>query len=242
RALELTPPAEPGALSRAVAATEALAAAGRLDQAARLAHDTLAQPLPPVAESRLRCALSSILCARGQARDAACQAEMALAQPQLPHGLREEALTAHLQALAGSRDELAGPLADTILADPSQHDSHATVAALAARAVTAWDNGQITEAAGLPPAAPPDGTRISPDARHPQPLLALAAALVDLRQLDEADGILRAADSPALHGIPAHAGLLILRARIHLTTGRLPDADAAGQAALASAETLGADG
>ena len=41
---------------------------------------------------------------------------MALAQPQLPHGLREEALTAHLQALAGSGDGLAGPLADTILA------------------------------------------------------------------------------------------------------------------------------
>src|SRR5262249_8405841 len=46
RALELTPPADPGALSRAVAATEALTAAGRLDQAARLAHHTLAKPLP----------------------------------------------------------------------------------------------------------------------------------------------------------------------------------------------------
>ena len=54
--------------------------------------------------------------------------------------------------------------------------------------------------------------------------------------------ILRAADHPALHAIPAHAGLRILRARIHLANGRLPDADAAGQAALASAETLGADG
>jgi DNA-binding NarL/FixJ family response regulator len=73
-------------------------------------------------------------------------------------------------------------------------------------------------------------------------LLALAAALVDLRQLEEADSILRAADHPALHGIPAHAGLCILRARIHLANGRLADADAAGQAALASAETLGADG
>jgi len=70
----------------------------------------------------------------------------------------------------------------------------------------------------------------------------VAGALVDLRQLEEADGILRAADHPALHDIPAHAGLLILRARIHLANGRLPDADAAGQAALASAETLGADG
>src|SRR6516225_3771553 len=73
-------------------------------------------------------------------------------------------------------------------------------------------------------------------------LPALAAALVDLRQLEEADGILRAADHPALHGIPGHAGLSILRARIRLANGRLLEADAAGLAALASAETLGADG
>ena len=89
---------------------------------------------------------------------------------------------------------------------------------------------------------PASGTGISPDARHPQPLLALATALVDLRQLNEADGILHAADHPALHGIPAQAGLSILRARIHLANGRLRDAAAAGQAALASAEALGADG
>jgi len=242
RALELTPSADPGALSRAVAATEALAAAGRLDQAARLAQDTLAKPLPPVAEAGLRCALSSVLSARGQARDAARQAEMALARPQLPDGLREEALTMHLLALAGARDGLAGPLADTILADPSQHDGHAVVAALAARAVIAWDNGQISEAVGLLRDAARSGAGISPDARHPQPLLALAAALVDLRQLEEADGILRAADHPALHDIPGHAGLSILRARIHLANGRLPEADVAGLAALASAETLGAAG
>ena len=73
RALELTPPADPGALSRAVAAAEALTAAGRLDQAARTAQHTLAKPLPPVVEARLRCALSSVLCARGQASDAAAK-------------------------------------------------------------------------------------------------------------------------------------------------------------------------
>ena len=71
---------------------------------------------------------------------------------------------------------------------------------------------------------------------------ARAVQLADIRQLEEADSILRAADHPALHGIPAQAGLRILRARIHLANGRLADADAAGQAALASAETLGASG
>jgi DNA-binding CsgD family transcriptional regulator len=169
------------------------------------------------------------------------QAEMVLAQPELPHGLREEALTAHLLALAGSHDELAGPLADTILADPSRHDGHTTMAALAARAVIAGDNGQISGAFGLLRDATRHGTAISPDARHPQPLLGLAAALVDLRQLEEAASILHAAEHPVLHDIPAHAGLRILRARIHLANGRA-DADAAGLAALADAETVGADG
>jgi DNA-binding NarL/FixJ family response regulator len=70
----------------------------------------------------------------------------------------------------------------------------------------------------------------------------LAAALVDLRQLDEATSIIRAADNQTLHGIPAHAVPSILRARTHLANGRLSDAASEGQAALAAAETLGAHG
>ena len=242
RALELTPPADPDALSRAVAAAEALTAAGRLDQAARIARDMLAKPLPPAAEDRLRCALSSVLCARGQARDAAGQAQLVLARPQLPGDLRDQALTAHLQALAGLRDELAGPVADTILAAPGQHDSHAAAAARLTRAVISWDSGQIGDGLELLRDAARHGTGISPDARHVQPLLALAAALVDLRQLGEAEDILRAADHPALQNIPAQAALSLLRARIHLAAGRLADAAADAQAALAIARALGAHG
>ncbi len=242
RALELTPPADPDALSRAVAAAEALSAAGRLDQAAQIARDMLAKPLPPVAEDRLRCALSSVLCARGQARDAAGQAQLVLGRPQLPGDLRDQALTAHLQALAGLRDELAGPVAETILATPGQHDSHATAAARLTRAVISWDSGQIGDGLELLRDAARHGTGISPDARHVQPLLALAAALVDLRQIGEAEDILRAADHPALQHIPAQAGLSLLRARLHLAAGRLADAAADARAALAIARVHGAHG
>jgi DNA-binding NarL/FixJ family response regulator len=241
RALELTPPGDPAALSRTVAAAETMAAAGRLDQAYRLAQDTLAKPLPPVAESRLRCALSAVLRARGRARDAADQAQMVIGKPELTHSLREEAVTAHLLALAGARDGAARPLADSILANSSQHDSHTVVAALTALGVITWDNGQISEAVRLLRDAVRHGTGITPDARHCQPLLALAAALVDLRQIEEANSIVRAAVPLAPRSTPAHAGLLILRARIHLASGRLPDATIAAQAALASAETGGAD-
>ena len=242
RTLELTPPAAPAALGRSVAAAEALAAAGRLDQAARIARETLAQPLPPASEARLRCALSSVLCARGQASDACAEARMVLAQPQLPDDVRDRAVTAQLQALAGLRDELGGPVSDAILAEPGHHDCHAVAAALVTRAVRAWDKGQIGDALELLRDAARRGGGISPDARHVQPLLALAAALIDLRQLDEAENILQAADTQALHGIPAQAALSILRARIHLANGRLADAAAEAQAALATAETFGAHG
>ena len=190
-----------------------------MDQAARIASDLLAKPLPPAAEERLRCALSSVMCARGQARDAADQAQMVLARPQLPGGLRDQALAAHLQALAGLRDELAAPVADAILAAPGQHDSPAAAAALLARAVISWDSGQICDGLGLLRDAARHGTGITADARQVQPLLALAAALVDLRQLGEAEDILRAADHPALENIPARAARSLLRARIQLAAG-----------------------
>jgi DNA-binding CsgD family transcriptional regulator len=242
RALELTPAADPDALSRAVTAAEALTAAGRLDRAARIIRDLLAKPLPPVAEDRLRCALSSVLCADGQARGAADQAEMVLARPRLPGGLRDRALAARLQALAGLRDELALPAADTVLAAPGQHDRHTTAAALVARAVTGWDAGQIGGGLTLLRDAASLGTGISPDARHVQPLLALAAALIDLRQLGEAGEVLRAADSAALQDIPAQAALCLLRARVQLAAGRPADAAVDAQAALAAAGDLGAGG
>jgi DNA-binding NarL/FixJ family response regulator len=242
RALELTSPADPAALSRAVAAAEALAAAGRLDQAARIARKMLAKPLPSSAEDRLRCALSSVLSAGGQARDAAEQAQLILARPELPGDLRDQALTAYLQALAGLRDELAGPVADAILAAPRSHDSQTTAAALLTRAVIRWDGGQISDGLDLLRDAARYGTGISADARHVQPLLGLAAALVDLRQLGEAEDILRGAEEAALRNIPAQAALSILCARIHLATGRTADAIADAQAALSTAEALGARG
>jgi len=242
RALELTPAADSGALSRAVAAAEALTAAGRLDQAAAIARDLLARPLPPTAEDRLRCVLSSVLCAGGRARDAAEQAQLVLARPRLPDGLRDQALTAHLQALAGLRDDLASQVADTILAAPARHDSRAAAAALLARAAISWNSGQIGDGLELLRDAARHGTGISADARQVQPLLALAAALVDLRQPDEAEDILRAADNPALENIPAEAARSLLRARLHLAAGRPAEAAADAQAALAVARALGAHG
>jgi len=242
RALELTPPDDAGALSRGVAAAEALTAAGRLDQAARIAADLLAKPLPPPAEDRLRCALSSVLCAAGDPQDAAEQAQLVLARPDLPADVRDQALAARLQALTGLCDKLAGPAADAALAASGRHGSPVTAAALVTRAIVARDDGQVSDALDLlRDAARRDGG-ISADARDTQPLLALAAALIDLRELAEADSILRSADQPALQGIPAQAALAILRARVYLAGGWLADAAADGHAALGIAVGTGAHG
>ncbi len=242
RALELTPQADPNALSRAVTAAEALTSAGRLDHGARIARDLLATPLPAVAEARLRCVQATVLGASGRTQDAVDQAEMVLGRPQLADSLRDQALTARLQALTGLRDDRAMPAADKILFASDQHDGSATTAALVAKAVISWDHGQISDGLRLLRDAVRYGTGVSSDARQVQPLLGLAAVLVDLRELGEAKDVLRAADLVALRNIPAQAALLLLRARIHLAAGRMDDAASAGRAALAAAEKLGAHG
>jgi DNA-binding CsgD family transcriptional regulator len=239
-ALELTSPGDPDALTRAVAAAEALAAAGRLGQASLIAQGALAKPVPAGAEARLRSALSSVLCSRGETMGAAAEARMALARPELPDGLRDVALTAHLRALAGLRDRSALSLAEAVLAAPQQHDGQAVVAAMVARAVIAWDQGLAGEALELLRDAARRETAVSPDARCVQPLLVLAAALVDLRQLVEAEQILDAVDNQAPRVTLAQVTAFILRARIQLAGGRLDDAATTAERALAVAEELGA--
>jgi DNA-binding CsgD family transcriptional regulator len=240
RALELTPSAGKEALTRVVTAVEDLAAAGRMDEAARIAAETPPAPLSPLAEARLRCALSTVLCARGRPGEAAAEAEMALARPGLPPDLRDDALTARLQAVAGLRARPAGPVTGPVLASPGEFGGRVVEAALTAGAVERWHQGRVTDGLDLLRDAVRAETGISADARRAQPLLALAAAQIDLRQLGQAEDILRAADGQAPPGVLARAALSILRARLHLANGRLAEAAAEGRDGLAVAETLGA--
>jgi DNA-binding CsgD family transcriptional regulator/tetratricopeptide (TPR) repeat protein len=239
-ALQLTHPADVAALSRAVAAAEALTAAGRPAQAAQIVHETLAHPVPPHAEASLRSALSSILNMSGQAREAAAQAEAALSLSDLGGDLRDYALAALLQAATVLSDEQTAAPVAAILVDPADHASHVVAAARTARAMTSWSEGRISQALELLRQAARD-SGVSPDARHCQPLLVLCARLIDLRQLDQAASVLDAADSRAPHGSLAQIVLSILRGRMHLAGGRLDDAAAEGEAAIAAAAAVGAD-
>ncbi|HUA31897.1 MAG TPA: AAA family ATPase [Streptosporangiaceae bacterium] len=243
RAAELTDPADAGALPRAVAAAEALTAAGRLEQAARIVHDTLPQPLPLALEARLRCALSSIRCTSGSPQYASAEAEQVLAQAQLPAGLRDQAMIAQLQALAGRRDHKAADHAAAgILSARDKHADRVVAAALVVRATVSWDQGRTAEGLEYLREAARHDTVASPDARQFQPRLALAAGLVDLRRFDEAASVLRSADIEALDEIPSAAVPAILRARMQLARGCLRDATAEGEAALAIAGNLAAHG
>jgi DNA-binding CsgD family transcriptional regulator len=254
RALELTAPGRQDELPRAVAAAEALAAAGRIEQAVRVARDALARPLPPVAEGRLRCALSSALAVGGRPRDAVAEAGLVLAQPDLPRPVRDAALAAQLTALAGLRGEGAATLIAPVLAararfddrvapaDQTQADDRSVLAALAAGAALQLDHGRIGDGLELLRDAVRGQAGVALDARHLPPLLGLAAALIDLRLIGPAEELLRATESQPPERTPARAAARLLRARIHLAAGRPGDAAAAAGDALAIAEAIGADG
>jgi DNA-binding CsgD family transcriptional regulator len=244
RALDLTQPGAPAALdipatrARAVAAAEALTAAGQFGHAASIIRHGLAQPLPPVAEARFRCALATILAASGEPELARAEAETALAAPDLPDGLRDAARTAQLQALAGvpgPAGQDADRLAAAILADPAQHSGQAVTAALLAVALIRCDEGQVSDGIELLHEAARQGRAVSPDARQAQPLLVAAATLADLGRYGEAEKVIQGIDRDTVRGIPADAVLSILAARHCLAHGDLSRAAAAARAAVAAA-------
>lgn len=256
RALELTGPGTQVQTRRAVAAAEALVAAGRPDQAARIAYETLAQHVAVHFETRLRCALASALNMSAQAAEATAQADKVLNSPD-PHGVRDHALGAWLQAATVRHDERTGPFTAGLLASPDEHADHVVTAAGTVRAMLTWDEGRCAEALALLGEAARRGGGISPDARHSQPLLLLAARLIDLRRLDEAASVIQSADDTAHIDVTAHIDdtahikggrrglawivISLLRARLRLGRGQLTDAGTEAGTALDAAESAGAD-
>jgi len=236
QALKLTQSGDPAELPRSVTAAEALAAAGRLEQAQTIAEMVRARPLPEMAEYRLRCVMSWVKCTRGQPRDAAAEAAVVLCAAQLPRDLRARAQAASLQALTAIPARHA-----VVTGSPPdvRRGSGAAPAALILQASRCWDSGRIRESVELVRDAA-RGSGISPDARDAQPLLVLAATLADMRELDDAAAILDTATASDLRHLPAGAAVTLLRSRVHLAAGRLGRAGTEAEAALAHAQALGA--
>jgi DNA-binding CsgD family transcriptional regulator len=238
RALELTAPADPARLQRSARAAESLAAAGRLDDAENIARVALAQPLPATAAAPLRCAMSAILAADGHPEQADAMAESVLATPGLTSRLRDEAMITQLRARAVLHDTIGSrSLAEAILATPDQHSVAAVAGAQLVLAAISWEDGWASRGLGHARSAVRRISGISPDARHFQPLLTLAAMLVDLRMLDEASAVIQAAagDDQALRSSGTEPVPAILRARVDLALGRTDAAAAVAETALRTA-------
>jgi DNA-binding CsgD family transcriptional regulator len=242
RALELSSAADPGRAARFTAAVNALAVAGRLDEAAELIRTGLAEPLPMVAAAPLRCALSTVLYQRGRAAEARREAESVLAQAGLTDRIRDEAKLALLHALAALQDhQRAADLAETILAAARQHGTELVAGALAVLSAIRWDQGHLSEGLRLSREAVRYVSDGSIESRRLHPRIELAAKLVDLGRLDEADSTVRAsaAEIEALGQAPWAASSSMLTARIALADGRMDDAIAGAQASIDTASDCG---
>jgi DNA-binding CsgD family transcriptional regulator len=243
RAFELTLFSDPARSSRAARAAEALTAAGRIEQAEAITRAALTQPLAPASAAQVRCALSSLLLLRGQPQQASAEAEALLGWPQLPGRLRDEALIAQLQALAALEDAAkARSVAEAVLARPEAHGDAVLAGSQVVLAAIGWEDGRIGRGLAHARGAVGRTGGISPDARHFQPLLALAAMLVDLRMLDEASAFIDAAadDFQALCSARLQAIPALLRARLELATGQADAAAETAEKALSVASELGA--
>jgi DNA-binding CsgD family transcriptional regulator len=243
RALELTPPTDPARLPRSARAAESLAAAGRVTEAGKIARVALAQPLPAATAAPLRCTMSAILAVQGEPGQAVTLAESVLATPELPGRLCDEAMITQLQARTALGDiARSRALAEAIMAAPDQHSVAAVAGAQLVLAAVSWEDGWASRGLGHARSAVRRIGGVSPDARHFQPLLTLAAMLVDLRMLDEASAVIQAAagDDQALRSSGTEPVPAILHARVELALGRTEAAAAAAETALRTARAQSA--
>jgi DNA-binding CsgD family transcriptional regulator/tetratricopeptide (TPR) repeat protein len=242
RVLDLTPATDAGRFSRTVRAADALTAAARLDDATALVRTALARPQPPEDETRLRVVLSSILVLRGTPGDAMDETEVVLRQPDLTAETRAGVFVTQLQALSGlGENARAFSLAEDIRTASNEIGDPAQAAALQVVAAINWDEGRLERGLRLISEAVRRARGISPDVRAFQPLLALAAMLIDVRRLEEAEEVILAASDgmrefhpSALESVPA-----ALRARVELARGRTDHAHAEAENALTIADTFG---
>ncbi|XVQ08136.1 LuxR C-terminal-related transcriptional regulator [Spirillospora sp. CA-255316] len=227
-ALELTGPGDPARPARTLAAAGRLAADGRPEQASELARSALAAPMPmPVpTAARLRCMLSRIRRVAGDPGEAVAAAETTLAEPALDDPLKDEALRCLL------------PVQDTvpvepILASPGEHTGEVVAAALLRRAHEAWDAGRVREALHTAMEAVQAAGPGSVDGCAVPVRLIVAMMLNDIGRGDKARAVLADTQLP-WSPFPA-----LLRAGSHLASGRLRQARAEAETAVAGSRRLG---
>jgi DNA-binding CsgD family transcriptional regulator len=240
RALELTAARDPARDERSVSAIRALIAARRLREATRLIETSLARPLSASLRAGLRGARLTILDLSGRPDQVRAEAELLLAEPDVPERVRDEATVALLRALGELPGQaMAEERASDVISRAGQVSAPVRAAAKALRATIQGNQGHIAASLELSRAAL-GGTGDSAGDGHEagrtpfRPLLDLAARLVDVRRFDEAAVLLSAPredDDPASIAV-AQAAPALLRARMHLSAGRMSAAASEAEAAL----------
>jgi ATP/maltotriose-dependent transcriptional regulator MalT len=241
RALELTDAADPDRFDRTVTAIFTLAAAGRLTESAELARAALGQA-PPEHAVRLHNELAYTLLLAGRPADAVAEAERTLSRPGLSDELRGGAEEVLFRGLFASHDSLRGrERAEAIIAAAEHTDQCALVGAYVVTSDIAWMEGRVAEGIDHMRQAvrvmAGDPIRF----RRVHPRLFLATLLTSMRQFEEAETLLQAADEEikALGQSVWAASPAAFRARLRLVQGRLDDAAVEAQTSLAIAEELG---
>jgi DNA-binding CsgD family transcriptional regulator/tetratricopeptide (TPR) repeat protein len=245
RALTLTGDGDRNRFCRTVTAVGDLVTAGHLADAAELAGAALQGGGWTVAcDAELGVTLSSILLMAGRPADALAEAEAVLVEPGLAGHLYSAAELVRLFGLVSLGDfERARERAGAILAGSVPYADAALSGAVTVLALIAWDEGRIVDALGLLRAAMRrNDVGSMHDASAYRPRLAAAAILTAIGEFDEAAEMISATRTVIeltddTVWVPAPAVRL---AHLHLAAGRLGDAVAEADSALAAAEELGA--
>ncbi|WP_158566782.1 helix-turn-helix transcriptional regulator [Actinomadura craniellae] len=242
RAVELTAPTDLERFDRSVTAVYALTAGGRLAEAAELARTALAQTLRPEQAARLRYELAYALMLAGRPADAITEAEQALAEKNISDEIRDLAQYVLFRSVFFAFDHTRGQArAEAVVAAPQDHSQAALTGAYLLLAHIRWTEGKAAEAIAHNRMAVRAAASGPIRAQHAHPALHLGALLTNLRQLDEAETVLRATeDEITALGHTVHApSPALFRARLRLAASRLDDAAAEAQAGLAMADELG---
>lgn len=244
RALELTDVSDHARFDRTVTAVGALTAAGRLSESAELARGVVSHaPYGQVADLRHQLAL--ILLMNGQPEEAVAEVEDVLAQRDLSGQLRDAVELTWFAALILQKDFWRGRRrAEAIVAARDRHGAGARAGAFVLLLHTAWAEGRVAEGFGHIREAVRISSGRSIGAHTTTPRLFLAACLQCMRQFDEAETVIEAAEEEieATGHIVQAANLAFVRAYMRLTAGRLDDAIAEAEAGLETAGQLGTHG
>ncbi|MGI5506183.1 LuxR C-terminal-related transcriptional regulator [Lentzea sp. CA-135723] len=236
RALELTDQASASLVHRTVMAVRALTAAGKLTAAQALAQEALSRHVSPEPAAKLRHCVATTLLLGARHEESLEISEALLREPGLAPELVPWVEITRLMGLLGHDRRRAEELAEAVVRTHQGSPDDVLATALAVLAAIARDTGQPGAALDLAREAARSSTSHDLSA-YPQ--LLLATLLSGLRELADADTVVRRVRSGPSAVVTREVMTAVVQARILLQAGRIEEAAVEARAALAVAEETG---